>query len=247
MEDAGRASVAQAGDEGSGQGPERLLSIGQVVGELQTEFPALSISKVRYLEDRGLLAPARTTGRYRKYSKADVRRLRGILTMQRDEYLPLEVIRQRVQRAGSVAPGTSLASGGGGARFSMKLNREEFVYTLEELCEAAGVEDEFVLKLVEFRIVDRPSDSGAVFTDSDLETLRVCQRLAQFDLEPRHLRLLSSSAEREAALVEQLATPSLRSAHADRKEYGVTLVEDLGSLFSQLMHMLLHKELRRLF
>ena len=84
---------------------ERLLTIGQVVKLLQAEFPDLSITKVRYLEDRGLLSPTRTKGRYRKYDPADVRRLRMILTLQRDEYLPLEVIRQRVDRSTAASPG----------------------------------------------------------------------------------------------------------------------------------------------
>jgi len=73
-----------------------LLTIGQVVDQLKPDFPDLSITKVRYLEDRGLLSPSRTPGRYRKYEGADVRRLRTILTLQRDQYLPLEVIRERV-------------------------------------------------------------------------------------------------------------------------------------------------------
>jgi DNA-binding transcriptional MerR regulator len=247
MEDTGRRPIGGAAREGSGSGAERLLTIGQVVRELQSDFPDLSISKVRYLEDRGLLAPTRTTGRYRKYSKADVRSLRGILTMQRDDYLPLEVIRQRVERRGSAAAmGRPSVPGSGVPRLTMKLIREEPTYTLEDLSESAGVDDEFVLTLVEFRIIDRSSESGPAFTESDLDTVRVCQRLAHFDLEPRNLRLLSSSAEREAALVEQVASPSLRSGHPDRKEYGLTMVEDLASLFSQLMHLLLHKELRRL-
>ena len=76
--------------------PERLLTIGQLVGQLQDEFPDLTITKVRYLEDRGLLTPVRTPGGYRKYSAADVRRLRTVLALQRDEYLPLDVIRERV-------------------------------------------------------------------------------------------------------------------------------------------------------
>ena len=80
-------------------------TIGQVVDQLKPDFPDLSITKVRYLEDRGLLAPSRTPGRYRKYSAADVRRLRTILTLQRDEYLPLEVIRERVEAPSSAAPG----------------------------------------------------------------------------------------------------------------------------------------------
>jgi hypothetical protein len=128
----------------------------------------------------------------------------------------------------------------------MKLSRQKPLYTFEELCEAAGADEDFVLTLVEFRLIDRSAESGPVFTESDVETVRVCYRLARFDLEPRNLRILSSAAEREAALIEQVATPSLRSSHVDRKQHGVELVEDLGALFAQLMQLLLRRELERL-
>lgn len=128
----------------------------------------------------------------------------------------------------------------------MRLGRQEPVYTMEGLCEAASVREDFILGLVEFRLVERLRETGVMFGENDLEVVRICQRLSRFDVEPRHLRILSSAAEREAAFIEQLATPSLRSAHADKKEYGLETVEELGSLFSQLMHLLLRKELQRI-
>ena len=128
MEDTASRST-QAGQKESETTSERLLTIGQVVAQLQTEFPDLSISKIRYLEDRKLISPARTKGRYRKYSSADIRRLRTILSLQRDEYLPLEVIRQRVERASSPTPGQSLASAVAPLRSTQVLRREEPVYS----------------------------------------------------------------------------------------------------------------------
>ncbi len=109
------------------------------------------------------------------------------------------------------------------------------MYTQEEVCENAGIDAAFLRLLVEYRLIDRPGQQGAVFTESDLEIARICQLLVRFGVEPRNLRLLSSSVEREAALVEQITTPSLRSTHADKREYGEKMVEDLGSLLSQLM------------
>ncbi len=222
-----------------------LLTIGQVVDQLKSDFPDLSITKVRYLEDRGLLAPSRTPGRYRKYSGADIRRLRTILTLQRDQYLPLEVIRDRVEVPTSGLPGQPLA---GSTRLGRTptLKREDAVYTQEELCENAGIDAAFLRLLVEYRLIDRHSQQGAGFTEGDLEIAHICQLLVRFGVEPRNLRLLGSSVEREAALVEQITTPSLRSAHADKREYGEKMVEDLASLLSQLMHLLLYKELRKL-
>jgi DNA-binding transcriptional MerR regulator len=237
---------AQAGDGASAARAERLLTIGQVVKLLQAEFPDLSITKLRYLEDRGLMSPARTQGRYRKYDPADVRRLRTILTLQRDDYLPLEVIRQKVDRStasGSGAPaGAVVVTGRAGAA----LRREEPAYSLAELCGAIGVKPDFVNTLLEYRLIEKVSQTGPVFTESDLETVRICHLLTRFGVEPRHLRLLSSSTEREATVIEQIVTPSLLSSHADKREYGEKMLSDLATLFSQLLHLLLYKELRRL-
>jgi DNA-binding transcriptional MerR regulator len=225
-----------------------MRTIGDVVQELQADFPTLSISKLRYLEDRGLLAPARSEGRYRKYTAADVRRLRAILTLQRDEYLPLEVIRERLDRfaaRGTVAGAAASAAAVGPA--APPVRREEPVYSAKEVCELAGVDTAFLNQLEEYRLIDRPaSTTGAVFSESDLETVRLCQLLSRHQLEPRNLRLLGSGTERAAALIEQIATTALRSTHADKREYGVKIVEELGSLFSRLSHLLLYKELRRL-
>jgi DNA-binding transcriptional MerR regulator len=245
MTDEETMPAASGREEGRGRSTQRLLSIGQLVTELKGDFPDLSISKVRYLEDRGLLNPERTKARYRKYSRADLRTLHKILAMQRDEYLPLNVIRQRVDMPSASSTGLA-AHGGPTAATLMSLGREEPTYSQDDLCDVLGVDAEFVLGLVEFRIIEPGADSEAAFTESDLETARICQRLARFHVEPRHLRVLSSSAEREAGLIEQVATPALRSDHADRKEHGMETVQELGTLFAQLMQLLLRKELRRI-
>ncbi len=109
MKDAAKRAP-QTAEKGTSATSERPLTIGQVVAQLLPDFPDLSITKIRYLEDRKLLSPARSKGRYRKYNTADVRLLRSILTLQRDEYLPLEVIRQRVDRAATSATGQALTS-----------------------------------------------------------------------------------------------------------------------------------------
>ncbi|NLO28191.1 MAG: MerR family transcriptional regulator [Actinobacteria bacterium] len=244
MEDTPSHST-QAGRGGSETAAESLLTIGQVVARLQSEFPDLSISKIRYLEDRKLLSPARTKGRYRKYSSADIRRLRTILTLQRDEYLPLEVIRQRVERASSPVPGQSLTSAVTPLRSTQVLRREESVYSWDDICRQLGMTDSFLRMLTEYRLVEPAAQTGLVFTESDLEIARICQLLERFGVEPRHLRLMVSTTEREAAILEQVATPRLLSTHHDKREYGEQLLSDLGALFSQLTHLLLYKELRK--
>lgn len=244
MEDTASHSTQADGRE-SETAAEPLLTIGQVVARLQSEFPDLSISKIRYLEDRKLLSPARTKGRYRKYSSTDVRRLRTILTLQRDEYLPLEVIRQRVERTSLPAPGQSLASAVAPLRSTQVLRYEEPVYSWDDICRQLGTTDSFLRVLTEYRLVEPAAQTGLVFTENDLEIARICQLLARFDVEPRHLRLMASTTEREAAILEHVATPWLRSTHHDKREYGEQLLSDLGALFSQLTHLLLHRELRK--
>lgn len=220
----------QSADDRPATRAERLLTIGQVVTLLQPDFPDLSITKLRYLEDRGLLSPARTKGRYRKYGSSDLRRLRMILTLQRDEYLPLDVIRQRVERSATPAPGQTFASAVIAGRSGGALKREEATYTADDAREATGVTPDFLRTLVEYRLIDQAAAAGPAFTESDLETVRICHLLTRFGVEPRHLRLFGSSTEREAAILEQIVTPSLRSTHADKREYGEKMLADLGAL-----------------
>jgi DNA-binding transcriptional MerR regulator len=241
----GAKRAASAAETQSEPVDEPPLTIGQVVARLESEFPDLSITKIRYLEDRKLLSPSRSKGRYRKYSMADIRRLRTILTLQRDEYLPLEVIRERLDRAEASGAGQSLASVVSPLRPNAALRKEESAYSWAELCQQAGVNDDFVRVLIEFRLIEPSAQSGPVFTEGDVEIARICQVLARFGVEPRNLRLLGSSVEREAAILQQVVAPSLRSTHSDKREYGEQVLSDLGSLCSRLMHHLLYKELRK--
>jgi DNA-binding transcriptional MerR regulator len=193
-----------------------LLTIGQVVDQLKSDFPDLSITKVRYLEDRGLLVPSRTPGRYRKYSGADIRRLRAILALQRDQYLPLEVIRERVDSPYSGLLGQPSGRAGRMGP-SAGLKREDDLYTQDEICENAGIDVAFFRLLVEYRLIERRGQQGAVFTETDLEIARICQLLVRFGGTAQSAPLALGGAE--AALVEQICTPSC-GRHADKREYG---------------------------
>ncbi len=226
---------------------EHLLTIGQVVRMLAHEFPDLSISKVRYLEDQGLLLPQRTAGGYRKFSQSEVRRLRTILTLQRDEFLPLSVIRERLQRGTDSVVGRALAPMAP-VEASQALRRDLKRYTWDEALETAGVSEAFLRQLGEFNLVEKGAGSAVspVLTDTDVEIARICDLLSRHGVEPRNLRLLRSSAEREASMLEQIVAPSLRSPHLDRREMGEKTLQDLGTLLARLVDLLLYKELRRL-
>jgi DNA-binding transcriptional MerR regulator len=234
----------------AGSSDERLQTIGHVVRSLQPEFPDLSISKVRYLEDRGLVMPRRTAGGYRKYAPQDVRRLRAILTLQRDEFLPLEVIRERIERpTGSTgAAGGGRALGGKTALFASPaaLQQPEERSTWDEAFAEGGVGEVFLRQLAEFRLIEAGPSTSPTISAADAEIAQICDLFARYGVEPRNLRVLLSSAEREAALLSQALAPSLRSPHAERREEGVKLLQEFGGLLSRLLDLLLYKELRRL-
>jgi DNA-binding transcriptional MerR regulator len=242
----GRSAAEAAGLGGMAAREDGLYTIGQLVRILEQEFPELSISKVRYLEERGLLSPTRTAGGYRKYSSADLRRLRMVLTLQRDEFLPLEVIRERLER-GTASTAARQLSSGSPFDAATAFRREESSLSWAEAMEATGIDESFLRQLVEYRLIEAsPASLEAHISETDLEVARICDLLARFGVEPRNLRLLRSSAEREVALVGQVVAPLLRSAHPERRAQGEKTLHDLGLLLSRLLDLVLYKELRGL-
>lgn len=225
-----------------------LLTIGQVLRTLQAEFPDLSISKIRYLEERALLAPQRTPGGYRKYSQHDVQRLRLVLSLQRDEFLPLEIIRERLQRGVEEGGGTRLAAASLHVESAAVLTREEKLVSWEEALEISGVSDSFMRQLVDYRLVDRYPDGvgGYRLSESDVEIARICSGLARFGVEARNLRLMRSAVEREVSVIEHVTSPALRSPHQERREEGQRQVVDLGALLGTLYQLLLYRDMRGL-
>ncbi len=219
------------------QHPSRL-TIGTVCKLLHDEFPDVSISKIRFLEDQKLITPRRTPGGYRLYSEDDVAQLREILRLQRDEFLPLRVIRQ------VIAQGRSSAATGRRPRL---VGAGEDALSLEQLLSAADADVGFVRELEEYQLLDgRRKGSGSPYTQTDVDIVIICQRLARYGVAARHLKAFRSAVGREAGLLEQILAPSLRSSNADRREAGLQELEQLAELTSQLAHMLLVRDLRDL-
>jgi DNA-binding transcriptional MerR regulator len=223
----------------------KALTIGAVAKILRREFDDISISKIRYLEDQKLLSPRRTPGGYRLYSQADVERLRTILRMQRDEFLPLRVIRQELAagsreqgRAGSTAAMRRVASVDAG-----KGERIE----IEELVEQTGVAPELIADLEEWRIV-RPEvvDGRRFYDETDREIVKSCAELARFGVSGRNLRVLRTSADREAVLLEAVVGPALRSNNHKRRQEAIENLEALAATCSNLTNLLLVRDLRKL-
>ena len=216
----------------------RLLTIGTVCGMLKDEFPDISISKIRYLEDQGLLAPRRTEGGYRLFSEEDVERLETILRLQRDEFLPLRVIRQEL--ASPAARDRKRRRAGG-------LNADEGDLDLDELCERAGIDTRLARELEEFGLLTSRAQAGEKrYSELEADIALACGRLAQYGIAPRHLRAFRTSADREAGLIEQVVGPALRARSPERRRTGLEDLEALSELAAELSQLLSRRAVRRL-
>jgi DNA-binding transcriptional MerR regulator len=214
----------------------RQLTIGTLCGMLKDEFPDISISKIRYLEDQGLLAPRRTQGGYRLFSEEDVERLETILRLQRDEFLPLRVIRQE------------LASPAARERKRRRtLDTDEGDLDLDELCERAGIDSRLARELEDFGLLAPRAEGGRKrYSELEADIALACGRLAQYGIAPRHLRSFRTAADREAGLIEQVVGPALRARNPERRRAGTEDLEALGSLAAELSRLLSWRALRRL-
>jgi DNA-binding transcriptional MerR regulator len=242
------------------QGGGKSLTIGAVCKALSQEFPDISISKIRYLEDQKLLAPRRTPGGYRLYSANDVSRLRTILRLQRDEFLPLRVIRQELA-AGRSEPEVAkratpdgAAAGGQDARPGAALRRLTFsiaqrgsLYSLDDVVDDTGAEPRLIAELEDFGIIKGEPRSGTKYYDeTEREIVRAVSELSRYGVAGRNLRVFKTSAERESALLQQILAPALRSRNPERRKEAVEALENLAAVASHLKHLLLVRDLRRI-
>ena len=215
----------------------RFLTIGTVCSRLQDEFPDVSISKIRYLEDQGLLTPRRTQGGYRLFSEDDVERLETILRLQRDEFLPLRVIKEE------------LAAGAGTQRRKRRATvgvGEEGLY-LEELCERAGISPDRVRELEDFGLLEsRVEDGTRLYGEGDADIAAACEALARFGIGARNLRAFRTAADRESGLLEAVIGPALRSRDPDRRRDALTDLQRLAHSAQELADLLLWRNVRRL-
>lgn len=228
--------------------PRKALTIGAVCKILQSEFDDVSISKIRYLEDQKLLNPRRTSGGYRLYSQSDVERLRTILRLQRDEFLPLRVIRQELAGGGDLVLGDSdRKPTNGAARRAILVDTSRAHLSLEEVVEETGAREELIGELENFGIVQPEKRNGkAVYDETDREIVRAANELSRVGVGARNLRVFRSSADREANLLEALLGPSLRSRNPERRKEALQSLESLAATVSHLKHLLLVRDLRRL-
>jgi DNA-binding transcriptional MerR regulator len=217
---------------------EKPLRIGEVVRRLSEEFPDISISKIRYLEDEGLLAPRRTQGGYRLFSEDDLERLRTILRLQREEFLPLRVIKDELD-----APGPKERK----RRRPTPLGADEELVEIDDLCERAGIPRDLAKELEEFGLLaPRGSGGDKRYPDSDVDVAATCARLVRYGVSARHLRTFRTAAAREASLLGQIAAPALHARSNDRRTQGLRELQQLGELSAELTALLFWRDLRDL-
>ena len=230
------------------RGEAKALTIGAVVKQLEREFPDISISKIRYLEDQKLLQPRRTQGGYRLYTAREVARLRTILRLQRDEFLPLRVIRQEL--AAGRAEDAEERPGGeprGARRTAVRVQSRPTTHSLEEVLEDTGAERSLVRELEEYGVIaGEKRDGELLYDDTEKEIVRAVTELARYGVGGRNLRIFRTSADREAALLEQILAPSLRSRNPERRREAVEALENLAAIASHLKYLLLVRDLRKI-
>jgi DNA-binding transcriptional MerR regulator len=227
---AGEARAREAQDRGALVAETRLRhatrSIGQVMAILRTEFPDISISKIRFLETEGLITPQRAPSGYRRYTEGDLDRLRYVLAVQRDHYLPLKVIKEHLEQldrgqaplsVGSQSMPTGSAPAGVGriANPPAAAAKQPVRLTRQELLEASGLTENALIELERTQIV--ATRRGTAHYGRDALTLAIAaRRLAEYGIDGRHLRVFKLSADREVGLVEQVIAPYVRRTGANR-------------------------------
>lgn len=223
-----------AQDPAVGQGMRRggskdSYTIGEVVERLRPEFPTLSVSKIRYLERRRLINLTRTRGGYRLFSGQDIELLKYILTLQDKEYLPLKVIKKRIEGGGG------LMAGGGDSSGDLSRVLEDRTYTREELADTLETESRFVDELVTVGVVGRTGE----LTQRDAEIARLALEMAKYSIQPRHLRGIMAAVDREAALFKQVVNPELRSRDDGRVAEAMNKARHLASVDSRLKELMM--------
>ncbi|GAB3275541.1 MerR family transcriptional regulator [Sinomonas notoginsengisoli] len=234
--------------------PERrgssALNIGEVLAILAEEFPSMTASKIRFLEEKGLIAPHRTPSGYRQYGRGDVDRLRFVLALQRDQYLPLKVIKDyldavdRGEQPENLPGGMSIAprpvSGELHAQLSATRSRS---LSEQQLREESGASADLVESMLSFGLI---AAEGGRFDEYALAVTRSCVALADHGLEPRHLRSFLSTAEREVGLIEQVVAPSASRRDPAARARAAEEARELSETFLTLHRALVHGLISRM-
>jgi DNA-binding transcriptional MerR regulator len=243
------------------------MSIGDVLKSLREEFPEVTVSKIRFLEAEGLIEPERTPSGYRKFYQQDVARLRYILRLQRDNFMPLKIIRRRLEqfeadgaeptsapaakaavRAPAVgAPAPEVAPTlGYAAEDDLDIPVGGLHLSFDELVAASGESAEHIRELEDYGLISaHPVEGGTYYDEDDLVIAKIAKDFAKYGIEPRHMRMYHNFAEREAGLFEQAVLPPHRGASNDSRRRAVQSLSELARLSKRLKALLLRSSLRK--
>lgn len=225
-------------------------TIGEVLNRLKAEFDDVTISKIRFLESEGLIAPNRSDSGYRQFSTADVDRLRYVLRAQRDRYLPLRVIKDELARldAGlaveleAAEPPTTIGPDAAPSVTSVTGALSDVALDRTELAQAAGLATEAIDELIEHGLLPR----NVPYDGDDLRLVRIAAELMRRGLDARHLRTYRLAAEREVTLIEQLVVPLLRQRNPESRRRAASQIEELVELGTRLHTLLMERQLAAL-
>jgi DNA-binding transcriptional MerR regulator len=225
-----------------------LLTIGEVLNQVRSEFDDISISKIRFLEAEGLIVPSRTKSGYRKFSSADVDKLRYILRMQRDHYLPLKVIKEHIEAIDrGLKPKIDEIEKPKVPSALVDLNqlgiKKSYIrVTREELIANTSITDQDLKESEDYGLIKVLADKRH-YDDIAVKTARVIAALSGFGLEPRHLKFLKSGSDRESSLIKQVASPMSRSKRPDAGEQALEMMREISNLTNQLHFILVSSTL----
>lgn len=224
--------------------PRGKFNIGQVLDQLRGEYPGVTIPKIRFLEDKGLIKPERTASGYRKFSSTDVDRLRYILRMQREHYLPLKVIGEHldaldrglepppIESVIPTVPQVALATDGLPSAESFR-RRSDLRLSRKELIKVSEISEELLGQLEQFGLVQSRPGTGQYDSDA-LVVAQTARELADYGFEPRHLRAFRTAADREVGLVEQVVTPMRNARDASAEARAADAVAEIAALSVRL-------------
>ena len=225
-----------------------LLTIGEVLNQVRSEFDDISISKIRFLESEGLIVPSRTKSGYRKFSSADVDKLRYILRMQRDHYLPLKVIKEHIEAIDrGLKPEIDDIEKPKVPSALVDLNqlgikKSNIRVTREELIANTSITDQDLKESEDYGLIKVLADKRH-YDDIAVKTARVIAALSGFGLDPRHLKFLKSGSDRESSLIKQVASPMSRSKRPDAGEQALEMMREISNLTNQLHFILVSSTL----
>jgi DNA-binding transcriptional MerR regulator len=227
------------------------LSIGEVLGKLRSDFPDVTISKIRFLESEGLIEPQRTPSGYRKFTTADLERLRYVLLAQRDQYLPLKVIKENLDALDrglqpAASPGGNpvprLATIDGNIAPSAFAEQSEMRLSRDELLSNSGITEDQLVELETYGLIQI---KGRHYDGDALTVAKVVAEISAFGIEGRHLRAYKTAADREVGLVEQVITPLLRQKNPESKARAQEVSREIASLSVRMHAALVRSGLNR--